>query len=564
MNTLNIFSKHTKFKYLPYVVFLLTFNLGFKLYAVDTDGRDTQLIGGGGGGSNPGTIGAGLIPGFGSVVGVGGTGLNPIGGNTGSMLINASGFVPGFGDAVDVIGGGSLRPITPRTGFVNGAIEFVPGIGAGTGLMTIGGSRTNIIDLGIQTNTPVVINPSSVDESTYFNAPSTYTRMLSGLASKVLDNILTLSKSPIAKPLVSATLVTRDLVIAAGRTLTESSSRIIQPHVTALYDGIKEAREAKYELSVKRIGARESDQQEARTFYNAVHSSYVRQGISDNRRFVPTGPMADITRRSLASNPQDTFANELAAMKIVDQKFRAGTIDVTMPGTQLFANGKLPITQVDYSDLNALQRVGLLNSVVVSGPGRHLKEIYDTLSPNSGKDFLDLHGVVVPAYPTAVLGGVVLINEDKGVRGVEVTVTHELVHAGDFAITNDLFNKISSPGFENLSERRQTELLNRMAISDTVLGCGDGSCDGDATAISIGSNVGTYIKNSYLGNILEIRAYMMENSEGYYDTYETRLMSAEGITRQEARIIIEIIATDPVLTEINTIMNEHAKEMLSN
>lgn len=419
---------------------------------------------------------------------------------------------------------------------------------------------------------PQVLPPPMPVEPDYYELGQ-ISGILASFAEKSMKTVqlamssFNLGSNPIVKAVVAGTKIAKGSVIYAGLATHAVVLKVFEPHITAVSLGIERADKITDELTAKGLSRTEIELETARAFYNGVLSAYNALRTPEARRVVPTGPVKDVIVSGISSGRiarTDVTLESIRLAEILDEKFRQGKIDVSLPGTQLFADGKFRASNIYYNDLTPTQRLGVQNSMMVLASGSELAQINNLLGntristhfANGG------HGVTLNYLNEMIMGGVIMVNLNKSQLGRDITIKHELLHVGDMVVGLDLDRRLSEPS----STMNQELVEYRYEVVMPMFGCSDNGCDVNNANIDQYPGLAGLIGDRYLSTVMEVRAHLQELSQGgagYSDNYYTRLAEAEGLTRAEAEEVVEILRNDPILNELDRVLQDHAEDILA-
>ncbi|MBY0384342.1 hypothetical protein K2X05_04210, partial [bacterium] len=382
--------------------------------------------------------------------------------------------------------------------------------------------------------------------------------------------------------------------------VAQVAQKVIEPHVKAFNEALEAQKQAAYEVSVKGIGRPEIgttpyaiNQHASRAFYNTAYNSYKRSGYpADYAKAVPTGPAHDL---ALSNGTYSTMTPEdRIAMEFIDDQHRRGTIDVTLPGGHFIGKSTLEAMGQAFADkLEPIQKIGLENTMVVYVKDKAVTNLGRTVLTPVGSGLpsgvqtveytlqglyaahglpldptvLDARGFVNPNMNSLVSGGITVINteqlgdlstQDLSTEYATNTLSHEAVHAGDFAVKNDINKEIEKAKAAGDISRLK-ELEERKNAIDVVTGTE--KINGNIARTQIGTMdpaLANKIANTYYGSIIEMRAF----TKAIYPNYDTRLAMETGVSVEEAKAIESAILNSETYKDIDAKINDHATEML--
>lgn len=375
-----------------------------------------------------------------------------------------------------------------------------------------------------------------------------------------------IGSNPIATALRRGVNVAKGSVLSAGIAVNAVVLKIFEPHITAVSLGIQRADSKTEELAAKGLSRTEIELETARAFYSGVLSAYNALRTPDDRRVVPTGPIKDIIMSGISSGRiarGDVTLESVKLAEILDAKFLQGKIDISLPGTQLFADGRFRSSELYYNDLTPSQRLGVQNAVMILGSATELAQISGLLGNTTIKNHFTSggHGAALGYLNDMIAGGVIMINTNKSQLGRDITIKHELLHVGDLIVGMDLERRLTSTTTMN------PELVEyRHEVIIPMFGCSENGCDVKNANISQYPGLAGLINDRYLSTVMEVRAHLQELNQGgagYADNYYSRLAEAEGLTLQEAEEVVDILRNDPVLNELDRVLQDHAEDILA-
>jgi hypothetical protein len=338
--------------------------------------------------------------------------------------------------------------------------------------------------------------------------------------------------------------VTTNVAARAGR----AAYGLVEDHHKALMSGVRAQRATMYELSAKRMGdGYTRGVESAREYYKAVDKYYTQNNT--RVRAIPAGPMQDLAR---ISGYTPTTA-ELQFMAQIDKSYREGNIDVIMPGGITFPGTRANLFIETYEHLSPSQILGYENTVVIQMNGEEFKPI------------LELHGVDVSKmvspdkvpralasvmFENMVVGGSVFVNADlEHAESLRETLSHEMQHAGDGAVFNEARMVLQDP---NATAQEKKEARRAFEATDAVF---------TKRVDQVSPALEGLITNNYYAGVNEFRAYTEQIHE-HTDKYRDQIAENQNISHEEAEKIIEEIQNDPVIREINTVIDNYAASIL--
>ncbi len=285
--------------------------------------------------------------------------------------------------------------------------------------------------------------------------------------------------------------------------------------------------------------------------YAVTNQKYNELGIPEDRRWLAMGPASQANRHIKAS------AQDIAAAKIIDQSFLQYKSQVIVPDRySIQTPGYLDITEgTGFQKLNAVQKVGVINSITVITDKQTLSKIAEAYGYPGEEAFGFSIGFVGPT-----LGGLVIAatdafgaNTDASKASYVDTITHEYVHAGDNAILADIAGALNDSSL-NLSKQQVAKLEERLGVASSIYN--------NEEIEDLSENLKGLIRiDKNYSNIFEVRAYTQSHSQG--NGLVHHVMKTQNISETEATAIVDKIKSDPVLSEINRVMTEHATEILN-
>ncbi len=350
--------------------------------------------------------------------------------------------------------------------------------------------------------------------------------------------------SAIKDGLTRAFDVTTNVATRAG----QAAYSLVEDHHKALMAGVSAQRATMYELSAKRLGdGYTRGVESAREYYKAVDKYYTQNNTPV--RAIPSGPMQDLARIS-GYTPTDA---EQKLMAQIDASYRAGKIDVIMPGGITFPGTRANLFIDTYEELSPSQILGYENTVVIQ------------MNSEDFKPILELHGVDVSkmgnpnAVPRAlasvmfenmVVGGSVFVNSDlEQAESLRETLSHEMQHAGDGAVMNEARAVLQDP---NATPQEKKDALRAFEAAEAVF---------TKRVDQVSPALEGLITNNYYAGVNEFRAYT-EQINDHTDKYRDQIAENQNISPEEAEKIIEEVQNDPVIREINTVIDNYATSIL--
>jgi hypothetical protein len=337
---------------------------------------------------------------------------------------------------------------------------------------------------------------------------------------------------------------TRRVGAAAGR----GAYNLIGTQHQAIMAGVRAQRATMYELSAKRLGTGyDRGVESARAYYQAVDNYYEQN--QTRIRSIPTGPMLELARIT-GHKPTES---ELAYMKHIDERYRQGAVDIILPGGITFAGTRANIFAESYKDLSPSQILGFENTVVIRMAGedfRTVLEMHDVDTSQMGLNSQNnVGGVASLMFESMALGGSVFVNSGPEVReSFEETLSHEMLHAGDGAVYNEARSVLMD---DNASAREKQAARRAFEAADAVF---------SKRIDQVSPALKGLISNDYFATVSEFRAYTTEMDHGA--DYIDHIARDQNISREESARVVQEIARDPVIREINSIMNDYAEGIL--
>lgn len=430
--------------------------------------------------------------------------------------------------------------------------------------------------------------------------------------------------------------------------LTESIQS--NPHVEAYKSGISRARANVSNIQSEDYGENSKDRNVIeddylREFYSGVARAYEAKGLKPDIQPIPSGPMQIITRSSKVPKSADFYdprhnqdiysgtgsrRNESRytdTTHLIDQAYRAGKIDVSVPGSELRLNRAEVFTgyeddydpslvQKELGYVTKTQRVGLLESITLVGELRALEEITTTFQPikmkgSSTADLFDPRkndpnfGTIKQNIPTKMgsasnfkysgafhipkdfagtaKGGIIAIPTSAYVDGEKKRITedrlydvivHEANHAGEYAILNDAKQKLENAIANNASEDEIDYLSNVEFVAETTYYRhlteefieNQERIDNGFGIQFADPKIDALVKETF-GNDSYLNniteARAYSAMKGGVKTYAEFISYQSGIDLETANVIAETIINSDVMKYIDDVIEGHATEMLN-